>query len=132
MGRLVHGIPAGLLIYAARVHHSHWDEAGLRNQVVVNVLNALRDHYRTDVSYDLAYAWQWPAPRPIAHQIVRHELEWFEYHEYLADLEAAFASGARNIRCSAISPSDTHRRSSGALSPTSSRSPQRSDSLAAR
>jgi hypothetical protein len=48
LGREVHGIPSGLLIYAVGIEYSHWDEAALMNPVAVRVLDAPKDHYRTD------------------------------------------------------------------------------------
>jgi hypothetical protein len=76
VGRHLHGIPLGLLIYAARVQYNHWDEGMPNNPVPRAVFDALYRHYANDLSFDLAYNLDWPAPRPVAHYVVRHELRW--------------------------------------------------------
>lgn len=88
VGRKVCGIPVGLLVYAGRIQFNHWDERKLDNPVALRVLEALREFYRTDVTFDLAYAWEWPGPRPISHHIVRHELEWMAYEDFTSDVGA--------------------------------------------
>lgn len=92
VGRRVHGIPLGLLIYAARVQYNHWDEGTPSNPVPRAVFDALMRHYYNDVSFDLAYALDWPSPRPVAHYIVRHELRWLAYETYLVDLKDALST----------------------------------------
>ena len=86
VGRRVHGIPLGLLVYAARVQYNHWDEGMPSNPVPKAVFDALCRHYVTDLSFDLAYVLDWPAPRPVAHYVIRHELRWMTYDDYISDM----------------------------------------------
>ena len=89
VGRLVQGIPLGLLIYAARVQYNHWEEGTPKNKVPQAVFHALASHYSDDLMFDMAYDLDWPSPRPVAHYILRNELNWFEYDDYVKDLTQA-------------------------------------------
>jgi len=91
VGRRVHGIPLGLLVYAARVQYNHWDEGRPSNPVPRAVFDALYRHYANDLLFDMAYVLDWPAPRPVAHYIVRHELRWLTYDDYVSDMTSAIA-----------------------------------------
>lgn len=94
IGRPVHGIPLGLLLYAARVQYNHWDEGKPTNPVALAVFSALYQHYANDLSFDLAYVLEWPAPRPVAHYIIRHELRWMSYADYITDMRQALGESA--------------------------------------
>jgi len=89
VGRRVHGIPLGLLVYAARVQYNHWEEGTPTSAVPKAVLEALYRHYANDLSFDMAYVLDWPAPRPVAHYILRHELRWISYGDYINDMRQA-------------------------------------------
>ena len=91
VGREVHGIPAGLLIYAGRIQYNHYEEGHPKNAVARAVFDALQSHYYNDMTFDLAYELEWPAPRPVSHYIVRHELKWFSLADYVADIRAMLA-----------------------------------------
>jgi hypothetical protein len=94
LGRRVHGIPLGLLVYAARVQYNHWDEGMPSNPVPRAVFDALYRHYANDLSFDLAYVLDWPAPRPVAHYVIRHELRWMAYNDYISDMRQALVQSA--------------------------------------
>lgn len=92
VGRRIHGIPLGLLVYAARVQYNHWEEGTPTSAVPKAVLEALYRHYSNDLTFDMAYVLDWPSPRPVAHYILRHELRWMSYGSYVNDLRQALES----------------------------------------
>jgi len=91
VGREIHGIPAGLLIYAGRVQYNHYEEGRPKHHVARAVFDALLKHYSEDLSFDMAYELEWPAPRPVAYYIVRHELRWLAYGGYETDMRNMLA-----------------------------------------
>lgn len=86
IGREVHGIAIGLIIYAGRNQHSHWDDAGF-NPPTTAVFNALYRAYAENQFFDLAYVLDWPERTTKAHYIVLNELGWSHYDAYLADMQ---------------------------------------------
>jgi hypothetical protein len=88
VGREVHGIPAGLLVYAGRIQYNHFEEGQPKNPVARGVFDMLLQHYYDDLTFDMAYELEWPAPRPVSHYIVRHELKWFKIAKYEADIRS--------------------------------------------
>lgn len=85
-GRIVHDLPIGLYIYAARIQYNHWEEGFPTNLVAKNVfIHLIRIHYEDPV-FDLAYEMDWPIPRPITHHVLLLELKWREYDNYLEDM----------------------------------------------
>ncbi len=94
VGRQVHGIPLGLLIYAARIQYNHRDEGVPKNPVPKAVFEALYQHYASDLTFDMAYALEWPSSRPVAHHILRHELRWMSYDDYITDMREALETSA--------------------------------------
>ena len=91
VGRKVHGIPAGLLVYAGRIQYNHYEEGRPKNKVARAVFDALLKHYYNDMSFDMVYELEWPAPRPVSHYIVRHELRWFTYDDYVSEMRSMLA-----------------------------------------
>jgi len=91
VGREVHGIPTGLLIYAGRIQYNHYEEGRPKNRIACTVFEALLNHYYSDMTFDMAYQLEWPAPRPVSHYIGRHELKWFSSADYLMDMRAMLA-----------------------------------------
>ena len=89
VGRRVLGIPVGLLVYTARVQYNHWEEGTPKSPVPKAVLDALHQHYANDPTFDMAYVLEWPSPRPVAHHILRHELSWMSYGDYINDMRQA-------------------------------------------
>jgi len=90
VGREVHNIPIGLLIYAGRIQYNHWDEGKLTNPVVRKVFDHLYSTYNDDQSFDMAYDLNYPQPRPVSHYIVRHELNWKTMDDYSKDMNDIF------------------------------------------
>ena len=85
IGRQIHGIPIGLVVYAGRNQHSHWDDAGF-NQPTTAVFRALYQAYAENLFFDLAYVLDWPQRTTKTHYIVLNELGWAEYDVYLTDM----------------------------------------------
>jgi hypothetical protein len=92
LGRQVHGIPIGLLIYAGRVQYNHWEDMKF-NEVVKFVFNELVRAYYDNTNFDMAYELGYPAPRPVSHYIVRLELGWRTYEYYESDMHSLLNLG---------------------------------------
>ncbi|MEQ8831969.1 MAG: hypothetical protein RLW87_19345 [Alphaproteobacteria bacterium] len=86
IGRRVHGIPLGLLVYAARIQYNHWEEGTPTNPVAKAVFRKLYDHYRENPMFDLAYMLDWPIHRPVTHHMLQSEMGWRSYDNYLKDI----------------------------------------------
>jgi hypothetical protein len=87
VGREVNGIPAGLLVYSGRIQYNHYEEGRLSNKVARAVFDALLRHYYNDMTFDMAYELELPAPCPVSHYIIRHELKWFLSSHYFEDMK---------------------------------------------
>jgi hypothetical protein len=86
-GRQVHGIPIGLLIYAGRVQYNHWEDGEPSGTVAKSVFQELIWAYYDNLSFDMAYELNYPSARPVSHYIVRLELNWRSYDDYLTDMK---------------------------------------------
>jgi len=88
IGREVHGIPIGLLIYAGRIQYNHWEDGQPSGAVAKKVFRELVLAYYDDMNFDMAYELTYPSPRPVSHYIVRLELGWHIYSEYASDMRS--------------------------------------------
>lgn len=88
LGRQVHGVPIGLLIYAGRIQYNHWEDGQPSNSVANAVFQELVTAYYDDASFDLAYETSYPSPRPVSHYIVKLELKWATYDDYINDMRS--------------------------------------------
>lgn len=86
IGRRVHGIPLGLLVYAARIQYNHWEDGTPENPVAKAVFRKLYEHNRTNPMFDLAYMLNWPIHRPVTHYVIRGEMGWRSYDHYINDI----------------------------------------------
>lgn len=86
VGRLVKNIPLGLLIYSGRIQYNHWEEGEPSNPIARQIFRELVSSYSNDQDFDLGYVLDYPSPRPVSHYIVRLELGWRSYQEYLDDM----------------------------------------------
>lgn len=86
IGRLIHGIPLGLLVFAARNQFNHWEEGEPTNPVTKAVFEKLYLHYRFNPLCDLEYALEWPWFRPVTHFVLWDEMGWRSYEIYLEDM----------------------------------------------
>lgn len=88
VGREVHNIPIGLLIYAGRIQYNHWEDGEPSNDVAKNVFQHLISVYYDDLTFDMAYELNYPQPRPVSHYIVRLELKWKSFDDYSKDMRS--------------------------------------------
>jgi hypothetical protein len=86
VGRNVKNIPLGLLIYAGRIQYNHWEEGEPANPIARAVFGGLRTAYLNDQHFDLGYVLDYPIPRAVSHYIIRFELGWLSYDEYISDM----------------------------------------------
>ena len=86
IGRKIHGIPIGLLIYAGRIQYNHWEDSALNNQVANTVFNELYEAYSEKPLCNLIYDISYPTPSPKSYYIVRWELKWNTYEDYIKDI----------------------------------------------
>jgi len=86
VGRPVRNIPLGLLIYAGRIQYNHWEEGEPSNPIAQQVFRELAASYSDDQDFDLGYVLDYPASRPVSHYIVRLELGWLSYQQYIEDM----------------------------------------------
>lgn len=86
IGRQVHGIPIGIIIYAARVQYNHWEDGTPSNPTAKGVFHHLLAVRYNDMKYDMVYELDWPCPRPVAHHILQLELKWNVYQDYATDM----------------------------------------------
>jgi hypothetical protein len=91
VGREVHNIPIGLLIYAGRIQYNHWEEGEPANNVAKNVFRHLISVYYDDMAVDMAYELNYPQTRPVSHYIVRLELKWKSFDDYSIDIRSILA-----------------------------------------
>ena len=89
IGRKIHGIPMGLIVYAAQQQFSNWEEGTPSNQTAKSVFEHLRSVRKKDIWQDLIYELDWPAKRPVSHHVLLQELNWHAYEDYLADMQQA-------------------------------------------
>jgi len=91
VGRVIHGLPLGLLVYAARVQYNHWEDGGALNPTARGVFDHLAEVRSNDVWNDLVYELDWPARRLVSHHILQLELEWDTYDKYISDMREVFS-----------------------------------------
>ena len=87
IGEERHGVPKGLLIYAARNQYSHWDDDE-PHEVTNNVFNALTRAFRDNMLYDLGFSLSNPTINVYADGVLLVALGWRTYDEYLAEMRA--------------------------------------------
>ena len=91
VGREVHGIPIGLLIYVGRIQYNHWEDGHLK-KVPTGVFDHLANVYHDDQDFDMVYALHYPEPHPVSHYIVRFELGWITFDDYIKDMRMMLVS----------------------------------------
>ncbi len=87
VGRRVHNIPIGLLIYAGRNQFNHWDDKSF-NFSTTQVFDALRRTHNNNPFFDMAYELNFTSRVVKANHIVLNELRWNSYEAYEADMRA--------------------------------------------
>lgn len=87
VGRVIHGLPLGLVVYAARIQYNHWEEGMPKNRTAKDVFMHLAKVRLNDPWHDLVYELDWPLPRPVTHHVLDLELQWCNYEDYLLDMK---------------------------------------------
>ena len=87
VGRERHGIPIGLIVYAARNQYNHWDDAE-PHEVTANVFNALSVAFDQNMLSDLAFELSNPTINVYASEVLLGALRWKSYDTYLAEMKA--------------------------------------------
>jgi hypothetical protein len=84
VGRQVHGIPAGLIVYAARNQYNHWDDEPW--EATRRVFDALCAAFYSNPLYDLAFDLGNPSITIHANEVLLGALRWRNYEQYDAEI----------------------------------------------
>jgi hypothetical protein len=87
IGEERHGIPVGLIIYAARNQFNHWDDDEPR-EVTKNVFDALSLAFRDNVWHDLAFDLHNLTINVYANEVLLMALGWRTYDRYVAEMKS--------------------------------------------
>ena len=89
VGRLVRSIPLGLVVYAARNQHTHFNEGALRepNATVFELLSTSHEYSNSLPFRDAAFDLRNPSIVSFAANVTAL-LGWRDYETYLADINA--------------------------------------------
>jgi len=90
VGRRIHGIPSGLLIYAGRNQYNHWDDKSF-DFPTTQVFTALINFYYDNPLFDMAYELNYPDRTVKSNHIVLGELGWNKYERYFQDMKELLA-----------------------------------------
>jgi hypothetical protein len=95
IGRDRHGIPVGLIVYAARNQFGHWDDDE-PHRITKNVFEALSHAFFADAWHDLSFALSNPTIDIYASEVLLVALGWTTYDEYLADIKSMTGRSSRD------------------------------------
>ena len=84
IGKELHAIPTGLIVYAGRNQYAHWDEQA--HEVTKNVFGALSTAFYHNMLSDLAFELSNPTINAYANEILLAALGWKSYDTYLAEM----------------------------------------------
>ncbi len=93
VGQERHGVPVGLIVYAARNQYNHWDEEK-PHDVTQNVFRALSEAFSENVWSDLAFELSNPTINVCANEVLLIALGWTTYDKYFAEMKALLGSPA--------------------------------------
>jgi hypothetical protein len=95
IGREVYGLPAGLIVYAARNQYNHWDDdqPHFLTQRILGVMSAA---VRCDPWNDLAFNHGDFGPGILATGMLFTALRWTDYARYEADMRSMLLESARD------------------------------------
>lgn len=85
IGRELHGIPTGLIVYAGRNQYAHWDDEE-PHEVTRNVFGALSAAFYQNMLSDLAFELSNPTINVYANEVLLVALGWRSYDTYLAEM----------------------------------------------
>lgn len=86
IGKELHGVPTGLIVYAARNQYNHWDEQP--HEVAKNVFGALSAAFYSNTLADLAFDLPNPTINVYANEVLLVALGWKSYDTYLAEMNS--------------------------------------------
>lgn len=87
IGQERHGIPTGLIVYAARNQFNHWDDKE-PHEVTKNIFGALSAAFYDNILSDLAFELSNPTINVYANEVLLLALGWKSYDTYLAEMKA--------------------------------------------
>ena len=87
IGRVVHDIPIGLIVYAGRNQFNHWGDETF-DFPTTQVFRVLWRAYYENPFFDMAYEMNYPARTTKANYLVINELCWRTYEQYVTDMRA--------------------------------------------
>ena len=87
IGNEWHGIPTGLMVYAARNQYNHWDDEQ-PHEVTRNVFDALSAAFYHNMLSDLAFELSNPTVNVYANEVLLVALGWKSYDKYLAEMKS--------------------------------------------
>lgn len=87
IGKERHGIPTGLIVYAARNQFSHWDDEQ-PHEVTNNVFAALSAAFHHNMISDLAFELSNPTINVYTTEVLLVALGWKSYDTYLAEMKS--------------------------------------------
>lgn len=96
LGKEVKGIPEGLIIYTGRIQYNHWEEGMPNNSVAKKVFRELAQSYYDNPHFDLVYELNYPNNLPVSHYIIRLELGWHNYEDYLVTIRSLLTNGCHD------------------------------------
>lgn len=91
IGRELHGLPLGLIIYAGRNQHVHWEDKSFDKPTTAVFERLFRVH-ESNPLFDMAYVLDWPRRSSKAHHVVQNELRWRTHEDYARDLRDIIGS----------------------------------------
>ena len=93
IGRLVHNIPIGMIIYAGRNQFNHWEDRSF-DHPTTQVFKALFLAHYDNPFFDMAYELEFPERMIKANHLVLNELKWKNYEHYSTDMKSLVCAKA--------------------------------------
>jgi len=87
IGKERHGIPTGLIVYAARNQYNHWEDEQ-PHEITKNVFGGLSAAFYHNMFSDLAFELSNPTINVYANEVLLVALGWKSYDTYLAELKS--------------------------------------------
>ena len=84
IGKEIHGLPTGLIIYAARNQYNHLDEKPWT--LTKKIFERLSEAFTDDVTYDLAFDIANPTITSYAGEVLLNALRWRTYDTYHTEM----------------------------------------------
>ena len=84
-GRVIRGLPIGIIIYAARNQYNHWDDPS-PHKITEKVFDALSLQHGYGPARDPSFDLTNPVLKIYSHNVIGL-LEWKSYESYLTDIK---------------------------------------------